>query len=52
MASLLRSATTLSAVTAAEVVDQIVRVWGRNPDDAQGDLALTFSGMRISAVTR
>lgn len=50
VASLLRSVATLSAVNAAEVVDQLVRVWGRNPDDVQADLALlSFSGMRISA---
>jgi PIN domain nuclease of toxin-antitoxin system len=52
VAGLLRSPTTLSAVNAAEVVDQLVRVFGRDPDDVHADLALlSQAGMRIAPVS-
>lgn len=37
---LLRGPTVLSAVNVTEVVDQLVRVYGRDPDDVHADLAL------------
>lgn len=40
VAGLLRGPTTMSVVNAAEVVDQLVRVFGRDADDVHGDLAL------------
>ena len=40
IAELLRTPTVLSAVNAAEVIDQLVRVYGRDPDDVHADLAL------------
>lgn len=48
VAALLRAGTTLAAVNAAEVVDQLVRVWGRDGDDVEGDLALLgAAGMHL-----
>ena len=52
VAALLREPTTLTAVNAAEVVDQLVRVFGRDPDDVQADLVLLASaGMTVQAVS-
>jgi ribonuclease VapC len=52
VAEILRGGTVLSAINAAEVIDQLVRVHGRNPDDVQGDLALlTYAGMRLVPIT-
>lgn len=49
---LLRSPTMLSAVNAAEVIDQLVRVYGRDPDDVHADLAvLSHAGMHLSPVS-
>jgi len=49
---LLRGATVLSAVNATEVVDQLVRVYGRNADDVHADLALLeHVGLRSTPVT-
>jgi PIN domain nuclease of toxin-antitoxin system len=51
VAALLRSRTVLSSVNAAEVLDQLVRVFGRDPDDVHADLALlSHSGMDIAPV--
>lgn len=52
VAALLRSPTTLSSVNAAEVLDQLVRVFGRDPDDVHADLALlSHAGMDIAPVS-
>lgn len=52
VAHLLRSPTALTAVNAAEVLDQLVRVFGRGPDDVHGDLALlAHVGMELAPVT-
>lgn len=52
VAALLRAGTTLSAANAAEVLDQLTRVYGRDPDDVHGDLALlSNAGMHIASVT-
>jgi predicted nucleic acid-binding protein len=52
VAALLRSPTLLSAVNAAEVLDQLVRVFGRDADDVHADLALlSHAGMEITPVT-
>lgn len=49
VSELLRSATILPAVNAAEVVDQLVRVFGRGPDDVHADLALlSHTGMEVA----
>ena len=49
---LLHSPTMLSAVDAAEVIDQLVRVYGRDPDDVHADLAvLSHAGMHLSPVS-
>lgn len=49
---LLRNPTTLSAVNAAEVVDQLVRVFGRDPDEVHADLALLeYNGMAVATVS-
>lgn len=49
---LLRSPTALSAANAAEVLDQLVRVFERDADDVHADLALlTTAGMQIVPVT-
>lgn len=51
VATLLRGPTALSSVSAAEVVDQLVRVWGRDPDDVHADLALLcHAGMELVSV--
>lgn len=49
---LLREPTVLAAVNAAEVLDQLVRVFGRDADDVHADLVmLTHTGMRLAAVS-
>lgn len=51
VAALLRSPTVISAVNAAEVLDQLVRVYGRDPDDVHADLALlSHTGMDIATL--
>lgn len=40
VADLLSSPTILSAVNATEVYDQLVRIFGRDPDEVHADLAL------------
>lgn len=46
--ALLRAPAVLATVNAAEVVDQLVRVWGRDGDDVEGDLALLGeAGLRM-----
>ena len=50
--ALLRTTTTLSAANAAEVVDQLARVYGSDPDDVHADLALLENaGMHLAPVT-
>jgi len=52
VAALLRQPTTLTAANAAEVVDQLVRVFAHDADDVHGDLLLLANiGMEIAAVT-
>jgi predicted nucleic acid-binding protein len=52
VADILRGETVLSAANAVEVIDQLVRVHGRDADDVHGDLALlTYAGMQIAPVT-
>jgi PIN domain nuclease of toxin-antitoxin system len=52
VADILREATVLSSANAAEVIDQLVRVHGRDADDVHGDLALlTYAGMELAPVT-
>lgn len=52
VAQLLREPTILSAVNAAEVVDQLVRVHGRDADDVHADLALlTQVGMEVAPLS-
>lgn len=49
VAAILRSPSLLSAANAAEVIDQLVRVFGRDPDDVHADLAvLSHAGMRLA----
>ncbi|MGH3503836.1 MAG: PIN domain-containing protein [Nocardioidaceae bacterium] len=49
---LLRAPTTLSAVNATEVIDQLVRVYGRDADHVHADLVmLSHTGMQFAAVT-
>ncbi len=50
--ALLRQPAALIAANAAEVIDQLVRVFGRDPDDVHADLALLANaGLDIVAVT-
>ncbi|HEX9622754.1 MAG TPA: PIN domain-containing protein [Streptosporangiaceae bacterium] len=52
VARLLREPTQLSAVNAAEVCDQMTRVFGADPDTIEADLALlTLTGTTIVPVT-
>lgn len=49
VAAILRSPSLLPAVNAAEVIDQLVRVFGRDPDDVHADLALlSHAGMQLA----
>lgn len=51
VAALLRSPTTLTTVNAAEVVDQLVRVFGHDADGVHGDLlVLSHAGMQLVEV--
>jgi PIN domain nuclease of toxin-antitoxin system len=50
---LLRTPTGLTAANAAEVFDQLVRTYRRDPDDVHADIALlAHAGMRILTVTQ
>lgn len=52
VAQLLREPTQLTAVNAAEVCDQMTRVFGADPDTVEADLALLeHAGMAIIPVT-
>jgi PIN domain nuclease of toxin-antitoxin system len=52
VARLLREPTQLTAVNAAEVCDQMTRVFGRDPDSIEADLALlAYAGMDMLPVT-
>lgn len=52
VAALLRTTTILSAANAAEVVDQLARVYGNDPDNVHADLALLANaGMQLAPVT-
>jgi len=52
VAQLLREPTQLTAVNAAEVCDQMTRVFGRDPDSIEADLALlACAGMDMLPVT-
>lgn len=52
VAGLLRAPTRLTAINAAEVCDQMVRVFGSDPDAVEADLALLcHAGMRLVPVS-
>lgn len=52
VADLLRSPTVLCAANAAEVLDLLVRLFSRDPDDVHADLALLeHAGMTIAPVS-
>jgi PIN domain nuclease of toxin-antitoxin system len=52
VAELLRGPTILTSVNAAEVLDQMVRVFGSDPDGVEADLALlSHAGMTVQAMT-
>jgi predicted nucleic acid-binding protein len=52
VAELLREPTVLTSVNAAEIRDQMVRVFGADPDGLEADLALlSHTGMTVLAVT-
>jgi PIN domain nuclease of toxin-antitoxin system len=52
VADLLRGATILTSVSAAEVWDQMVRVFKADPDSVDADLALlNHAGLTVQAVT-
>jgi PIN domain nuclease of toxin-antitoxin system len=52
VAELLHGPTILTSVNAAEVLDQMVRVFGSDPDGVEADLALlSHAGMTVQAVT-
>jgi PIN domain nuclease of toxin-antitoxin system len=52
VAALLRDSSTLSAANAAEVIDQLTRVFGSDPDDVHADLTLLANaGMELASVT-
>jgi PIN domain nuclease of toxin-antitoxin system len=52
VAGLLRGRTQLTAVNAAEVCDQMVRVFGSDPDAIEADLAvLAYAGMALVPVS-
>jgi PIN domain nuclease of toxin-antitoxin system len=49
VATILRSPSLLPAVNAAEVIDQLVRVFGQDPDDVHAELELlSHAGMRLA----
>lgn len=48
VADILRGEVAIASANMAEVVDQMVRVWGRPADDVEGDLALlSAAGMAV-----
>ncbi len=48
VADLLRGPSAMATLNAAEVVDQLVRTWGRDADDVEGDIAiLGEAGLRL-----
>jgi PIN domain nuclease of toxin-antitoxin system len=52
VAELLHGPTILTSANAAEVLDQMVRVFGSDPDGVEADLALlSHAGMTVQAVT-
>lgn len=52
VADILRGATVLTAVNAAEVFDKMVRVFGADPDSVDADIALLHhAGLTVTAVT-
>ena len=52
VAELLHGPTILTSVNAAEVLDQMVRVFGSDPDAVEADLALlSHAGLTVQAVT-
>jgi PIN domain nuclease of toxin-antitoxin system len=52
VAALLRTPTVLTSANAAEVLDHLVRIYGRDPDDVHADIALLDNaGMELLAVT-
>lgn len=52
VAGLLRDATILTSLNAAEVIDQMVRVFGANPDTVDADLGLLHrAGLTVMPVT-
>lgn len=52
VAELLHGPTILTAVNAAEVLDQMIRVFDSDPDAVEADLALlSHAGMTVQAVT-
>lgn len=52
VAAMLRAPTVLTAVNAAEVVDQLVRIHGWDADEVHGDLVLLVrAGMQIDTVS-
>ena len=52
MEPLLQSATSMATVNAAEVVDQLVRVAGHDPDEVHSSIAmLELDGMRLIPAT-
>lgn len=44
VATLLRDECVMASVNALEVVDQLVRVFGKDPDDVEADLAILVHG--------
>jgi PIN domain nuclease of toxin-antitoxin system len=52
VAELLHAPTVLTSVNAAEVCDQMVRVFGSDPDAVEADLALlSYAGMTVLAAS-
>ncbi|WP_167768839.1 PIN domain-containing protein [Nocardia sp. CS682] len=52
VAGLLAQPSVMSTANAAEVMDQLARIYGRHPDDVEADIALLSSiGMRLAPVT-
>jgi predicted nucleic acid-binding protein len=51
VATLLRDPTVISSINVAEVIDQLVRVFGRDSDDVYADIALlSHAGMDVLSV--
>ncbi len=52
VAGLLRGSTVIASTSLAEVIDQMVRIYEKNADDVDADLALlSFGGMVVEAVS-